>query len=336
MKPTRFLSATVGAFVFASLFGVAHAADQSSSCMKDGEEAAVHFVTHAASDRAKTLDLLNRVSLNRYRQRVQQLMDDQYSPGSKAFRERRLGVDWTFARLKAATDREFATAFLTAEGPSTRVKDVVILSRAPQWFGEEIVVGYTTIGESNPGRKQRILTVKKTNACWTVEMPQEAWLRLDQIADQLKATRANLPSIRLGPSSVSLQVKLASYIEVPGMEEAHQKGVAGPHGRVWLSKESILSDVDLESATAGSDCNVTTQGLEEPSVLLIFTDEGAERLKRWSSAHMGQVLAVTVGDEPLVVAKVAGILGKKLSMCLKEARMEEANLLARQLMGWQK
>ncbi|MDQ0086599.1 hypothetical protein J2W35_006986 [Variovorax boronicumulans] len=71
-------------------------------------------------------------------------------------------------------------------------------------------------------------------------------------------------------------------------------------------------------------------------MLLIFTDEGAERLKSWSSAHMGQVLAVTVGDEPLVVAKVAGILGKKLSMCLKEARMEEANLLARQLMGWQK
>lgn len=336
MRRMRFLSATAGAFVLASLLGVAHAADESPSCVKDGEKAAMRFVTYTASDRAKTLDLLNRVSLNRYRQRVQQLMDDQYSPGSKAFRERRLGVDWTFARLKAATDREFAAAFLTAEGSSARVKDVVILSRAPQWFGDEIVVGYTTIGGPSPGRRQRILTVKQTNACWTVEMPQEAWLRLDEIADQLKATRTNLPPARLGPSSVSLQVKLASYTEVPGMEEARQRGVAGPYGRVWLSKESVLSDVDIESATAGSDCNVTTQELEEPSVLLTFTDEGAERLKRWSSVNLGQVLAVTVGGEPVVVAKVAGILGKKLSMCLKEARMDEANLMARQLMGWQK
>lgn len=336
MRLMRFFAATVGAFVVASHFGVAHAKDESADCVKDAEEAAMRFVMYAASNRAKTLDLLNWVSLNRYRQRVQQLMDDQYAPGSKAFRERSLGVDWTFARLKAATDREFAAVFLAAEGSSTRVKDVAVLSHTSQSLGDEIVVGYTTIGGPSPGRRQRILSVRQMPPCWTVEMPQEAWLRLDEIAGQLKSTRANVPPARVGPSSVSLQVKLASFTEIPGMEEARQRGVAGPSGRVWLSKEFVLSELDIESAMASSDCNVTAQGLEDPSVLLTFTDEGAERLKRWSSTNMGQVLAVTVGDEPIVVAKVAGILGKKLSMCLKEARMDEANLMARQLMGWQK
>lgn len=53
-------------------------------------------------------------------------------------------------------------------------------------------------------------------------------------------------------------------------------------------------------------------------MLLTFTDEGAERLKLWSSANMGQMLAVTVGDEPIVVAKVAGILGKSYRCASKK------------------
>jgi hypothetical protein len=336
MNPLGFVATTVGALVLAGIFGVAQEAEESPSCIKEGDDAAIRFASYAVSDPAKTPDLLHWASLNQYRQRTQQLMDDQYSPGSKDFRERRLGPDWTFARLKAATNKEFAEAFFAAEGSTTRVKDVAVLGHTSRSFGDEIVVGYTVIDGPNPGPKQRILNVRQTNSCWTVEVPQEAWHHLDEIAVQLKATRANAPPARLGPSSISLRVKQASFTEVPGMNEARQRGVAGPHGRVWLSTEFVLSETDVESATAASGCNVTTQGLEEPTVLLTFTDEGAERLRRWSSANMGRVLAVTVGDEPIVVAKVAGVLGKKLSMCLKQAQMSEANLMARQLMGWQK
>lgn len=336
MRPTELLAITARTLLVAGAFGSAHAAGNSPSCVKDSDQAAARFVTYSATDRAKSLALLNSVSLNQFRRRTQQLMDDQYSPGSREFRERTLGVDWSFARLKAATDREFAAAFMSAKSTSARVKDVAVLSHSSQWFGDEVVVGYTVVGGPSPGRRQRVLTVKSTDGCWTVEIPKEAWLQLDEVADQLKATRVNVPPTRGGPSSVSLKVMLASFTEASGMDEAQRRGVPGPYGRVWLSKEAILSEMDIESATSGSDCNVTSQGLEEPSVLLTFTDEGAERLKRWSSVHMGQTLAVTVEGEPIVVAKVAGVLGKKLSMCLSGADMDEANLMARQLMGWQK
>lgn len=337
MRARRFLSTAVRTLILACLASLAHATDKSPSCVTDAEEAAKRFVTYGVSNRAKALELLGWVSLNQYRQRVQQLMDDEYSPGSKALRERRLGADWTFARLQAATDREFAAAFMTAGNLSASVKDVKVLSHtSSRVFGDEVVIGYTVTGGSDIGRRQRVLTVREANTCWMVDMPQEAWLRIDEIANQLKATRPGVPAARLGPSSVSLQVKLASYRELPGMVEARQRGMADPQGRVWLSKEFVLSEADVESATAGSDCSVTTRGLEEPSVQLTFTDEGAEKLRLWSSANMGQLLAVTVDDEPLVVAKVAAVLGKKLSMCLGKARMNEADIMARQLMGWQK
>lgn len=262
-------------------------------------------------------------------------MDDGYAPGSKDFRERTLGADWSLARMKAATNQEFAEAFLGAVGASPPVKDVTVLSQVARFSSTELVVSYTSVGGQDPGPRQRTLNLMQSNDCWTVEMPNEAWHRLEEAVVPLKATRPNDAPARVGPSSVALRLTQASFTEAPGMVEARQKGVAGPQGRVWLSESPVITEADVESAIPGSDCEASAVGPDVPSVLLTFSKDGADRLRRWSTANMGKHLAVTVRGEPLVVAKVAGILGNRLSLCLRDASMASAHELARQLMGWQ-
>lgn len=264
-------------------------------------------------------------------------MDDRYSPASKTFRERRIGADWSLARMQAASDAELVSKYMTEGRPSDSVSGVSVLSHTTtRLFGDEVVVGYTVAGGAKPVRQQRILTLREQGGCWTADMPLEAWVRLDDAAKELKATRSDAPLVRMGPPAASLKVTLASQTERSGMVEGHQRGVEGPYGRVWLSTDSILTEEDVESARASYDCNVTMMEVEEPSLLLTFTDAGADKLKRWSSSNMGQLLAISVDGEPLVVAKVAGVLGKKMSMCLRRARLEEAEVMAQRLMGWQK
>lgn len=56
-------------------------------------------------------------------------------------------------------------------------------------------------------------------------------------------------------------------------------------------------------------------------------------MRRWTEANLGSMLAVIVNESVVVYARVAGVLGDKLTMCLPNAALEEAQALAADLLG---
>lgn len=323
----------------ASLFmaGMAHAQGSAPICMKSAEEAARRFVILAAAKPSQAVSLLTRRSLNSFRLRAQRMLEDRYAPASQARREKVLGSSFSNEKMRLMTDSEFVASYMAAGDSRGSVSDVQVLSHAsPSLGGDELVVGYTVKAGAARGRQQRILSTRKEGDCWWVDMPLEAWVRLDEVGTALKATRTDMPLTRKGPPTASLQVVPASFVERPDMVQARRPGIAGPSGTVWLAKSPILTEADIDGAKAGYSCDFSAMEPEQPGVHIFFTDAGAEQLKQWSSENMGKVLAVAVNGDALVVATVKGILGKQLMLCLEKSTLEEAVALSENLMGWRK
>lgn len=317
--------------------GMARAQGSAPLCMKSAEEAARRFVVLAASEPSQAASLLTRKSLNSFRLRAQRMLEDRYAPASLARREKLLGSAFSSEKMRAMPDSEFVARYMGAGDSHGAVSDVQILSHAsPRLTGDELVVGYTVNTGAARGRQQRILSARNEGDCWRVDMPLEAWVRLDEVGTALKATRTDLPLARKGPSTAAFQVVAASFSERPDMVQARRPGVASPSDKVWLAKSPILTETDVEGAKAGYSCDLSAMEPEQPGVHIFFSDAGAEKLKQWSSENMGQVLAVAVNGDALLVATVRGILGKQLMLCLEKSSLEDAVALSENLMGWRK
>lgn len=309
-------------------------------CAPSPEEAAVRFVQWSGgADARRSAELVQSRSLAPFKQRLAQLMDARYSPDSEAFRERLLGPGWTAQRMAAATDKELVGQFL-AGGQALRrdwkVSNVrAIDSQRGLLDGREVTVSYQVDSASlGSSTQKRTFTAYPSGKCWLVQMPIESRARLDEIAQALKASRPQVDIAREGPARADWQLAPASYTQRPGMKELARRGEAGSSSSAWVdTAAALLTEKDLVGARAAWDCEASFAGPEDPAIWLTLSADGSNTLTEWTRSHHGAILAMVVNGQVAVIARVAGVLGTKLQMCLPGASLEQAQALANDLMG---
>lgn len=308
-----------------------------SPCPSTPEDAARSFVQLGVEDPASSVHVLDSRSLSQYRSRFEQLLNDRYSPMSSAFREKMFGKEMTTARLTTLSDAELIGRYFAAgqkvRGPSS-VDGITLLSkRTDRYFGEEVSIRYhvkTPTGESVQERK---FSVSNSSGCWRLDVPIEAWARLGQLSKIFKESRPDLGLNREGPSVVTLRVAAARGTAQEDMREMKQRG--RDRTNVWVSTVPIVTESDVVGASASWDCE-SVLGPEDPSVWIRFNDRAGHALKTWSEKNIGSMLAIAADGEVITYAKVAGVLGNKLSMCLPGEGLDDAEALANALRGAKK
>jgi hypothetical protein len=303
-------------------------------CMKGAEEAAVTFARWSVEDAVRTVELIQPRNLKQYRSRLQQIVDDRYSPDSAQFRNRLLGSDWTQQRIATASDQELVGRFLTGGEQlrkGWRISEVrAIESKRSYLSDREVTVSYQIETPTTTSTQRREFSAYLAGTCWVVQVPVEAWERVDRLAKILKESRLLVSAPREGPPRASLQVASASDTSRPGMRQLPRRGGASP---VWVDSTALLTGEQVTSAIASWDCEAVGLGPEEPAVRLTFSTEGAAAMRRWTEANRGSMRAVIVNESVVVYARVDGVLGNKLTMCLPSAALEEAQALAADLLG---
>jgi hypothetical protein len=236
--------------------------------------------------------------------------------------------------VTAASDEELVGQFL-AGGEQIRrgwrISDIrVAESRRSQFAGQEVTVTYRLESPAGSSTQKRELSVEQSGNCWLVAVPLEAWVRLSQLSKLLKESRQQADFPRKGPARVSMQVVAASGTAGPGLKRLPRSDASAA---VWVETKALLTDKDVIGAHAAWDCEAAGLGPEDPAVRMTFSPEGAKALRRWTESNMGAMLAVVVDARVVSLARVAAVLGSKLSICLPGATLEQAQALAEDLMG---
>lgn len=302
-------------------------------CPESPEAAAVAFVTAYVTDPQVAVSLIRWSDLKVFSGRLRQLVDSRYAPGSLEFRERLLGSQWTDERLRQATNAEILTAFLSA-GEARRkdwhVTDAQAQSRSAMFGTREVTVTYRLESPSGSSNQTRTMGAGQEGGCWKVDVPLQAWAQTEAIAKSMKETRTRDGQPRQGPARAVLAVAAASESPRSGWLERPR---AGGVGRVWVSPQAVLTEVDLAAARADWDCDAIGFGPEEPALRFDFLPRGAQALLKWTGSHMGEMLAVTVNGEVLSFSRIAGKFGTSLSICLNGSPLAKAEGLVNDLMG---
>lgn len=316
------------------LIGVAHGASNASVCAPSAQEAVATFVKSAITDGRKSVELMESRSLSKFRARLQQLLDDRYSPDSREFRVRFLGAGWSVDRLTAASDRDLVGSYLAAGEERRRswsVSEIQVEEPRRSYPGTlEVSVSYRLERLEGTTKQTRQFNVIKRAECWTIEVPIEAWVRTDQLAKILKESRDERGMTRSGPARATLRVAPGGLEGEPRMQQFPDRE---SKGMVWVDETPLLTESDLESASASWDCEPVGLGPEEPAVRLQFAEQSAKRLTDWSIGRLGRMLAVVVNGKVEVYARVSSRLGSKLSLCMRGGTLEEAQAIAADLMG---
>ena len=304
-----------------------------ASCFASPEDAARSFVQLAIDEPRSSVGVLDPKSLSRFRARLEQLLDDRYSPMSAAFRDRLFSPESNLSRVRTLTDIEFVGQYLAAgqrRGAKVSVADISMVSTSTdRYLGTEVTLRYLAKTSAGESVQQRTFSAASSSGCWRLDVPVEAWARLDQLAKGFKEARQNYIPTH-GRSQVRLLVARASDSPGPEMQLLRRRGERS--SSVWVSTTPLLTEAEIVGARASWDCEAGL-GPEDASVMLHFADHGASKLKDWSERNMGSMLAVAVDGEVVTFAKVAGVLGTKLSMCLPGERLEDAERLADALSG---
>lgn len=317
--------------------GCTHAAAGSDTCPASAELAVSLFMESALDGEGRAATLLQPQALGRFRARLEQLLDNRYSPDSAGLRERMLGAEWTLPRLRTASDAELVGRYL-ASGQQRRagasITDLKLLRREPAGAGgERITVSYQVHGVGPSATQERTFSAAPSGGCWKLDVPVEAWARLDRVASILKAARPTTDLPREGPARACLHVAPASSGPRPGAQPIPLPAAGGAARKVWVDQAALLTQEDIQATSASWDCDAGP-GPEAAAVRIVFNDRAADTLVAWSERNVGAMLAVVVNGEALVFAKVAGRMDAKLSVCLPEdAPLEEAQALARDLRG---
>lgn len=316
-------------------FGHAHAQVQpDAGCQTSPESAATEFVRLSIEDARRSTLVLTRSSLAKFRARLEQMLDDRYAPDSSPLRSRLLGTALMPNELSGLSNTDYVGLYLAAgetRRTTMRLIDVQPLSRQPRrYLGEEIVVGYRiAIGESERSQ-QRTFFASLEGSCWKLEVPLEAWVRLDQLAKILKESRAEPQYTYRQPSTVRLQVAAASDIAIPNSTEYKRPG--SNTASVWVSNAALATEKDIASTSAYWDCDAGRDP-EHPAVILRLSGGGASKLQDWSVRNLGSLLAVVIEGEVVVYAKVAGTLKDRIAICMERKSLHQATELARALVG---
>ncbi len=304
-----------------------------ASCFASPEDAARTFVQLAVNEPRSSVSVLDPKSLSRFRTRLEQLLDDRYSPMSAAFRDRLFSPESNLPRVRTLTDTEFVGQYLAAgqrQGAKVSVADISVVStRTDPHLGTEVTLRYLAKTSAGESVQQRTFSAGRSSGCWRLDVPVEAWARLDQLAKVFKEARPNyIPTHRR--SQVRLLVAPASDSAGPEMQQMRRRGER--NSSVWVSTTPLLTEAEIVGARASWDCEAGL-GPEDASVMVHFNDYGARKLKDWSERNMGSMLAVAVDGEVVTFAKVAGVLGGKLSMCLPGESLGDAERLADAISG---
>lgn len=307
----------------------AHAA----SCFATADDAARSFVQLAIDEPRSSVGILDPKSLSRFRARLEQLLDDRYSPMSAAFRDRLFSPGSDLSQVRTLNDTEFVGQYLAA-GQRQRAKMSVadismVSSQIHPYLGTEVTLRYLAKTSAGESVQQRTFSAANSTGCWKLDVPVEAWARLEQLAKVFKGARPNYTPTH-GKSQVRVLVAPASNSPGPEMQQLQRRGERS--SSVWVSTTPLLTEADIVGARASWDCEAGL-GPEDASVMVHFDDYGTRRLKDWSERNMGSMLAVAVAGKVVTFAKVAGVLGSNLSMCLTGESLEDAEHLADAISG---
>lgn len=303
-------------------------------CPSSPEEAVQTFVASSTQRPSPSAALLTPRSLKSYRARIEQLVDDRYSPESHTVRARFFGPSRSQDQLAALSDQQLVSEFLSSFDPGpAHIDDVTVvrIDTAPVIW-TEVTVSYRVTQRGKTSTQQRTLAAQEVGACWKVEVPAEAWVNLTRIAEDLKRSRI-LPTYKKGANSAaSLQVVAARLDSQPGWRAMQPRAGSGISQVVWVAADPVLTEKDVEGASAYWDCGSVLRS-EQPAVILQFTEASGDRLRSWTRDHINEMLAVAIDGEIAVFARIAESLGPRLSVCLPESTLGDTDLLAKRLVG---
>jgi len=306
-----------------------------SGCAHDAETAAVRFMRLGWTDAGASVALIAPRPLAQYRGRLEQLLEDRFSPLSAPLRQRVLGEDWTPERLHAASDRELVGAYL-AHGARTRSAALsstpVVKAHIQQdVLGDVVTVAYEGTVDGEARKLEYPLVANDVQGCWMLDMPLQSWPNLDKLAAILRQARNDALPGRAGPSRVRLEVVEASTEEKPGL-------VARPEPRAfataWVSRDALARESDIVGAVASWDCE-RAHGPAGAAVWFRLGDDAGHRVAQWSAAHIGTLLAIVVDGQVWTRAVVQSPLGSSLTLCVPDDGhgLERADRLASALLG---
>lgn len=218
-----------------------------------------------------------------------------------------------------------------AHRPEVRLSELKVSGTSTHpYLGDQVTVTYRIAKGNAETPQERTLSVSPEQGCWKLQMPVEAWARLDEIANILKTSRIEPQFKVLGTPRATLRVAAASATRFTNSTEL--KTPNGFQATVWVANSNLLTEADLVGVSASWDC-AAGLGPEDATLRLQFSPRGANIMTKWSKANMGTMLAVVIDDEVRTAAIVRGVLAGNLSVCLPRATLEEAESLARRLTG---
>ena len=231
---------------------------------------------------------------------------------------------------------EFVGMFMAAGAvrrPEVRLSELKVTGTSTHpYLGDQVTVSYRIGKGSAETNPVRTFSASPENGCWKLQMPVEAWARLDEIARIFKTSRIE-PQFKVrGTPRAKLRVAAASASHFADSTELKARDAFQP--TVWVANSNLLTEADLVGVSASWDC-AARLGPEDAAIRLQFSSRGANTMTTWSKANMGTMLAMVIDGEVRTVAVVRGILAGNLSMCLPRATLEEAESLARRLAGVQ-
>lgn len=215
--------------------------------------------------------------------------------------------------------------------PPVRLSDVQVTGKSTRpYLGDQVTVSYRLTNGSAETLQERTLSVSSEQGCWKVDVPDEAWARLDQLAKIFKESRTE-PQFKVhGMPRSSVSVAAASALPLTGSTEHRRKDTS--HAAVWVANSPLLTERELVGVSASWDCDAG-RAPEDAAVRLHFSERGTAVLAKWSKENLGAMLAVVIDGEVQTFARIGGVLGSKLSVCLPRTTLDDAESLARRLAG---
>jgi len=306
---------------------------QNEVCAKSPDEAALQFTKLGVTDARSTIPLIRKASLGKYRARMEQIVDDRFSPDSGPFRGRLLGADWTQERLRASTDEQVVGQFFAwgeQNRRTWRISEETVVERKKSFgSGIEVSVEYRIETPSGTSVQRRELAAYPSGECWQLDIPVAGWARLAQLAETLKKSRVEKLTPRQGPSQMHFEVAPGSFVPRDEMKRLPRRDA---YDAVWVANLPILNADHVIAAEALWDCDIGL-GPEDPAVRIVFSEDGSKLLRDWTSKNIGSMLAVVADEQVLVFARVGAPVGSRLTVCFPGATLERAQTFARELLG---
>ena len=327
--------ARTGAVAASMMIATAACAAPDGACVPDAETAALRFVRLGWTDPRAAVRLIAPGPLARFRGRVEQLLEDRYSPMSAPLRQRGLGDDWSPARLHSASDAELVgtyMAFGVDKRRSASSSAPVVVSHVREDLGGDVIhVSYGGEVDGQARQFEYTVTGDIVQGCWMPDVPAAAWVNLAKLAAGLRQARGDVLPGREGPPLVKLEIVEAADEHEPGMvARADLRG-----GReAWIAPVPLAVESDVTGALASWDCSAGNGPAAAAVQIKVGADAG-ERIAQWSGSHIGSQMAIVIDGQVWTRATVQAVLGSTFTLCVPDDGhgLDRADRLAKALRG---